>query len=257
MEARQAIVKKAQITYFIFIALIILIFYILLTVPSIKETNPEMGIEESAVASVRDYVDKCTNEAAEGAVTYTALQGGLYNKTEHTVSYPFFIIPLYSEGKVKTVPTIAEIEEQLSFSIQDGVERCVNNFTIFADKGQSLDFSRPIAKSSILDGQVLFEVNFSIRLLKEDSIISVPHKYKAAIPSDYKKMYEFADYIATINSQDPDNLCISCISSYGTQHNLDVIVSNFDIDTVAFVINSQENRRNETFRFAHGKNAQT
>lgn len=251
------IIKKAQVSYFIFIVGIIVLSYLLLTY-SKGSTYQDTALIKTPIKEIRNYAEGCLKGAAADSLFYTALQGGIYNDTNNTISYPFFIIPVYSQRDTKLVPPLSRIEQQLSFSMEDNVLRCVDNFTAFKSKGIELYFEKPITETRLLDNQAFFEVNFPIRIIEENEIFTVPSIYTIPVTTSYKKLYEFASDIAVINSQDPKVLCISCLVSLSEKNNINTLVTNFDTETIVFTVSENKledaNNKNLIFRFAHRKN---
>lgn len=246
--------KKGQISYFVIIAIIITVLYAITIYTKGNyslDAESREGIIETSAKEIRNYVENCIKPSAEDAIFNTALRGGYYNETNNTISYSFFIISLYSLGKINSTPSINKIGIEISFNLNDNILKSVNNFTVFKNRGLEVLYEKPISKVRILDNKILFDVDFSVWVIKSGRVIIVPGTYSTSVTSNYRNLYNFASYTASLLSNQPDKLCISCMIDYAEKNNLEITVSNFDTNTIVFAIEDKSLGSNLVFRFAH------
>ncbi len=244
--------KKGQISYFLLIAIIVLvsssfIFYVN------NNQNTNIRVSENDFQQFTNYVEECVKLSAKEAVLDTAFQGGSFNETGNSIIHSFFIIPLYSKGSTKLMPSIQKLEEQISFNADENIVRCVDDFKVLKEKGFDANFEKPNTKARILPSEVLFDVTFLINA-KTGSSAKSYNSFSAAIPSRYSTIYLTADKISGLLSNNPAKLCVSCLVDYAYLNELNISVVNFGKDSILITIVDEKvkiDNRNVVFNFAH------
>ncbi len=246
------IMKKGQVSYFLLMAIIVLIsssflFYV--------NNNQKANIQvpENDYRQFTNYVDGCVKMSAKEAVLNTAFQGGYYNETGKSVIHSFFIVPLYSEGNSKLTPPMQKLEEQISLNADDEIIRCVDDFRILKEKGFEANFEKPTSKARVLPNEVLFDVIFPINV-KTGSSTKYYSSFSASVPSRYSAIYLTADKISGLLSSNPAKICVSCLVDYAYLNELNISVVNFGKDSILITIVDDKvkvGNKNVVFNFAH------
>ena len=120
--------KKAQVTIFIIIALIIIAGVILFF--TFRENVSEKTDYPPKTAGIYNFVEECIEQKGEEALYFIGQHGGYYFTPKPLVSpgIPFYLISgrNYSPSKEK-------IENEISKYINDALLECINNFTEFKE----------------------------------------------------------------------------------------------------------------------------
>lgn len=253
--------KKGQVSIFILVVGVVILASVFLSYIKISSTEKiEAEVEERVSdylfpQQIESYVEECAKLSAKHSILNTAAQGGFYNRTDNSLIYSFSTIPFYSKGEVKSVPLLHQLEEQLSLNIEGSILNCVNDFKFFKDQGYGIEFNEPSSKTRILENQVLFNIDFPIKITKEGKTMQL-ERFTVSIPSRYGLIYSLSDQISDIQSQNPEKLCVSCLADYGFENDLKIAVANFNNDSVVFaIIDEKVKIGNEDliFMFAHSK----
>ena len=249
--------RKGQISYFILMGLILAIAFGFILYLKNQEQKSRSQISNTIEASyepVRAYVEDCVKISAKESILSNAYQGGYYNYSGNSLNYSFFMLPFYSKGKSKSTPTLKQLEEQLSYSLDYRIPECADNFEVFKEKGFDINFEKPRSKATILENQVLFQVDFPITVRTNGKNTKTFNAFSVTIPSRYKLVYSIADEISSSLSKAPEKICISCLIDYGAQNDLKIFVAGYDKQAIRFTIIDEKVRigsESLVFNFAH------
>ncbi|MBI2652798.1 hypothetical protein HYX00_05005 [Candidatus Woesearchaeota archaeon] len=246
--------RKAQITLFVLLALIIFISFSFIVYLNNEESKNKISKFEASFEPIENYANNCVRLSAQRSILGNALQGGFYNETNDVIFYSFFIMPVYSKGKTKNVPSLSKLKEQLEYSFDDIALSCIDGFKIFKDEHFEVNFEIPKSKATILQNEVQFDVDFSI-IAKNKDIIKSFEKFSVSIPSRYMTVYRVADRIAEDFYKEPNKLCVSCLIDYANENELNISATNFGNATVVTIMDRKTKIGNENliFNFAHSK----
>lgn len=221
--------KKAQITIFIIIGIILLfssalIFYIK---NKVTGSNPDPIIIQQQLPEdlegIKKYVDQCIYSTGKQAVTILGSQGGyiypkeygiigdVNNPTEGTGIHPFkniqnYIIPYwyYLESPntcngdcvfaQKKPADISVLEDQISRYIVENLEYCISDFEIYKNMGYTIKLNGPITvKTTIARNDVVLDVNWPMRAGQENQ--KDLKQFLVKLPVNLRSIYNFADKI--------------------------------------------------------------
>jgi len=114
--------KKGQITIFIIIGIIIISIFMFIFI--IKDNNiVENNIQStpSDVQPISLYIDSCLSKTALDGIYLVGQQGGYSNTSEPFYSFSDIKIPVYYNLNEKNIPTIKEIENQITLYIENNI----------------------------------------------------------------------------------------------------------------------------------------
>lgn len=129
--------RKAQITIFIVIGIILLIaiglFFVFrqLGIPRAEIAVPE------EVAPVKELVEQCLETTLGEAVVLVGMQGGYTTVPEDLATSPYghlsiagpYMTPMWYYSGTLRIPEIFEIEGQIDDYVKENIDFCINNFT--------------------------------------------------------------------------------------------------------------------------------
>ena len=128
--------KKAQITIFIVIGVVLLIFagFILYYNLSSKEVESEIGLIGLDTSPVQSFIESCSSHVLADGIKFLRYRGGYYNLPEDSTLFSLNAVPYYyhfSRGDLS--PSQEDIEMELSAYIEDNIEYCLKGLVMFTD----------------------------------------------------------------------------------------------------------------------------
>ena len=163
--------KKAQVTIFIIIALIVVgaaattIYF-----TKIKSGNiftDEYFLQEAIkpkLNNMQSAILNCLDQTSIDALTVIGIQGGFYNEPPQSFDLGWAFLPYYYNQGEFLKPTNQEIETELETYINENLNFCLDevdqtDFTII--------YKTPKTEASIEKNQVTFKINTPITIEKE------------------------------------------------------------------------------------------
>ncbi|HRZ85923.1 MAG TPA: hypothetical protein P5277_04035 [Candidatus Paceibacterota bacterium] len=261
--------KKAQITLFIIIGLLIIVFIIFFFVfkDQISVNNPDMNIEE--VDEVKIFMEDCLKSSLEEAVDLIMLNGGLSFFEERSYIYykgnDFYnssYVPYYFDVKNgENLPGISKLESDLSFLIGENAAYCfyLLNYSEEGNSNVLFDISKLSAsnfKTNILKGVVKTQMYLPIYVKVKDSSFQI-ESFEAEVNSNYLDLYLDSIKIGEIQQENNELLCFTCVDEFSNRENISIKISHNSLDypnyAYIYELNKFNPNRNkqEVFRFAH------
>lgn len=235
--------KKAQVTIFIVIGIVILVSLALIfivakiiTLENIKTQEAKRQIPSQLVPVV-SYVESCLKDTADKALTISGIQGGNLNFKPNTyLSLPDFNLTYYSKELKLSAPPLTKIENELSMYINDNKNSCLTNLNNFSEK--EITIKKSSVKTAIKENQVDFLLKMPITIIKDSQEYSFDEFIYTSIVR-YGKVYNLATDIAKV----------PCIQYLPLQDQDIKISYQFYQDKNIFILDD-ENYNNFTLAFA-------
>lgn len=175
--------KKAQVTLFVIIAIVIVaaVVFLVLYRPSI---TPTPTVEDPST-----YIEKCSKDAALDAINIISMQGGLINPQNYIlydkqkVAYLCYTTEYY-KGCVNQQPLLKEtVEAQITEKIMPTVQKCIDTVVSeYRGKGYTVT-SGALAIETVLQprkvyinvrNQIVLTKGEAVRYEKFNSVLSHP-----------------------------------------------------------------------------------
>ncbi|MBU2590094.1 MAG: hypothetical protein KKA65_03710 [Nanoarchaeota archaeon] len=217
--------KRGQITVFIVIGILIVTLIILLVAVKDriivsdwdKEKEASLQVPEKA-REVQRFVQGCVEQVAEEGLVIMGLQGGYINlPTSHitTPRHPFATyLEIIPNTDIKTaywyyttpnnlqktaLPSIRQMQDELSAYIEDNLAECTFNFTLFKDYNVT---TGPIfVETEIQQDKVLFTIDYLLDIDLYDFNYKIDRFY-TDINSRYGELYLIAKEIQEKSKED-------------------------------------------------------
>lgn len=229
---------RAQLTIFIIVAIFIIglvIIYFAFQQDLIKQPlNPD-------VERVYNFVQSCIEEEGIEIIYRIGDGGGYYFppnlSTESGVPYYFYNGQNYMLTK-------KQIEEEISFFMNELLFFCTRNFVDFSDLNISQDEIK--TKTTIEDEKVILNVNYPITIIKNEDKTLIKD-FKSEIPIRLGIVYDsVAKFLqAQIGNE---GICLSCLLEISEKNDLYVDMMDYDEQTTIFVFRDENSKINdETF----------
>jgi hypothetical protein len=189
--------KKAQVTLFIIIAIILVVgiagFFIYK-----NQTKNQVNTD---VQAIYNHVQDCVDESLISGLALIGLQGGYIIPPESISVVDGNIIADWFYLENDTSPTIEEISQELSFWSEISVFSCVN-FSQFS--GFEITEEDPSAQASIEQEKVTLNLRYPLTIKKGDKTYNLEKPYKAEQPVRLGKIYDFNQGIVYRTILEPD-----------------------------------------------------
>lgn len=198
--------KKAQITVFIILGVIILLsaglFLLVKENTTIFRPDSIAGVPDDMVP-IKRLVESCMETLGDNAVRQMAMHGGYIdlplkidaNPLAHVSLFPSspFKVPLWYYNGENRMPSKRQMESELSDYIDSSIVECATNFDSFRDRFEIKYKSIPKSNVTIADAAVNIKTEYSL----EVSNLGTGDKttledYFVSIPINLGKLYRLA-----------------------------------------------------------------
>lgn len=166
--------KKAQLTPFILLGLIILIafivmFYLSSFVASNNKQNEELVFNK---ATVDNYVTTCLEKVSADALTLLGKQGG-HIYPQNYLATPNYYVSYLSNNGVNDVPSIEQMQNELSVYINENLNSlCLENFEPFKKQRWDVLYGDIKTTASINIKSVTFDLKLPVTIRQDESFIT-------------------------------------------------------------------------------------
>jgi len=236
--------KKAQITIFIVIGLAILIFAALLIYYTTVSEKEEIEFERIDTTSVQSFVDSCFESALSEAVVLVSMQGGYNESPPQFYQFRYLQIAYYHTIDTGDIsPEKEDIEAGISDYIEANIKDCLDNFSVFIDKGYSIDEGDIEVSTTFNMNNVIAEMQYPIDIrLDEDS--AELESFYAVTDLPIGKLYYISQLYMEKQKQKPNFVRLTPLLDICANNNLsfDTI---YDGDTVVFTLVDYNNNLSE------------
>ena len=253
--------KRGQVTIFIIIAVVIVLFTVLFFVfkgSLIGDLNSENKIIPDYAQDVKSKFDECLKMATDNTLIINSFQGGYYELPDNSLSFLFEElsfegeVPYYFDGASQLLPSKITIENQLSSGIKEEIQNCVD----------ALEFQQPVIVNYSFDNsefaailtdsqEISINSKIPLSIVLNDSAFSF-NSFSYTTKSDYLQLYSLAREITL--QQKPDSICLTCIDGLAEKYKLNVSSIEIPGDAdykIIYFITSEKSEGVNLFAFAH------
>jgi hypothetical protein len=200
---------KAQVTTFIVMGLLLLVFVALFATliadKNIQTLSVDILPDDSA--PLQTYVTSCLDSVTEEALVFIGLHGGYF--VVPSDAHEKIKVPYYIDGDVKKVPSIEVVEEQLQLYIQVGMYVCLDNFESFKKEGYTIEEGAPLVDVDLLPRKVLVSAQVPLMLQNGEKSIQL-EKSTVEVPSRLFSIHAKILGLTASDRLDGDSFCLTC-----------------------------------------------
>lgn len=241
--------KKAQLTIFIIIAILIIGAVILFFV--FRGGIGKKEVYSSEISSIQGFVQECLDDSLENAVFRIGEMGGYSSPPK--VSTPFLEVPYYIKNNENLMPSKEKIQGEISKEVRENLIFCLGNFTLFPE--YQITEGKMTAVSEIQENKVLIDINYPLTIQKIDSESKTKIKdFNSEIPVRLGVVYDaVGEFIEQELETKVEGTCISCLLNVTSKNNLKSTLSDYDNKTTIFIVedpNSKINNKEFIYVFA-------
>lgn len=195
--------KKAQITLFLIIGLILLssiAAYIYYKSSAIGE--PEILTEETI--PIREFIEQCIRNAAQAGIDTVGFNGGYIDFPEDIEKNPKSYLmtspisdmknPYWWYDGITAIPTDEFIRGQISGYVRDELKICIDGFKGFEDEFDIKELDEITVYTQFDKNDVAVKVNYPLLVKNKmnNTMVKLKSDYNIKIPVRLKRAYELA-----------------------------------------------------------------
>lgn len=230
--------KRAQISVFIIVAIVVVaVIGIVVYVSQAGSVDKEFFSSSSIkpqVDNIKDSVLNCMKITSEDSLEVIGIQGGYYEEPKDFFDLGWAFIPYYYNEGSFSLPSKRTIETELGKSVNDNLKYCLDELSF---EGFEVSYSEPRTKASIKENEIEFNINFPVTIEKENKRITFEAKdFPVSVSSKLFGMYEIAEYITNGHKEDPDMICISCVTDMSEERGLFVDMLDFGDEVTTLIV---------------------
>jgi len=238
--------KKAQVTIFIIIGVILIIAIILAMILKTTPDDKEILVPEN-FQSINNFIENCIQETSDNSVYQIGYEGGASFNMENPspVSFIYFY-----KGR-DYVPTKEEIQDEISKEIKKTFYRCAKGFEDFPDF--QVDEGIMDVQTQIKDDKILVNVNYPLTITKDEKTILIEN-FEAEVLVRLDTIHKVILEVNKEQLRNPEAICINCINELAEQNDLYIEIYDYDEETILFMIRDEKSKINNQdfqWRFAH------
>lgn len=232
--------SHGQVTIFIIVGLVILLLAgILVSIRFFamagKPAPGAQNIQEASLstAPVQTFVEACLKQAAEEGVLFLGRHGGYYDLPE--LADPDLAMPYYFYEDRNALLPREELQQQLSVYLQQELFFCLKNFVPFRQQGYDVTYGNKDIRVELSDADARIQLYFPVTLASGTSAKTVA-EFSTTIPTRIGEIHGMIAEFLSMQEQQPDSICISCLVSLGIAHHARVEMYRVSDDAVWFSI---------------------
>ena len=229
--------KSGQLTIFIIFALVLIgaavLFFAFQNNLIRQPTNPDSD-------RVYNFVQNCIQEEGAETIYQIGKNGGYFFPTNFSTNSG---VAIYFSNNRAYVPSKKQVENEISFFMDEKLFFCARNFADFPDL--EITQNEISIQTTIKNEKVVFNVNYPIRISKREDV-SLLNNFKTEIPIRVGIVY--ASVAEFMRNQTAEGICISCMLEISERSDLYVEMMDYDEKTTVFVFRDKNSKiNNEEF----------
>ncbi len=205
IDAKKANTKRAQVTVFIIVGILLLLALILIIALRKEVISFTPGeVIPTEKGKVENFITLCLESAGEEALFRAGQQAGYVSVPTpisndaafHLRTSPFTVIPYWAVGPDTYIPSIMEIKQGIDDYIEEHVRECLLGTEAFQETYTLEEKSDLEADTQIVDDKVIFILRWNIEIRDSDGeVVSELINHVAESPIKLKQAYEMASRI--------------------------------------------------------------
>jgi hypothetical protein len=196
--------KKAQVTIFIILGIVLLLAVVLVFVLRSEITTITQDTIPTNKGKVENFITACMKNIGDDSLQKIGLQAGyvqipqqiVQDANSHLRTSPITQIPYWAQGTQTFIPTLEDIKRRIDLNMEQNLRKCVIESGAFKESYNMIEHSDITSDVQIIDSKVRFLVHWEIDLQSKagESIADLSeHIYESDVK--LKRVYELAKRI--------------------------------------------------------------
>ncbi|MCL6500752.1 MAG: hypothetical protein K6T16_01810 [Candidatus Pacearchaeota archaeon] len=207
--------KKAQVTLFIVIAIILVALIVLVII--FQQGIPGAGLSESDVAKVKSYLGDCFELKTQEAVLFIARQGGYYSLDNvESINFLDEKTAYYWKGNQTFVPSANTVAGELAKYLDEHSSECFASEELsgYAFEGKCLSDVEISEKVS-----VLFNCPVTV---KKGTASSRLENFNVQLDAPVLKFLDVSSQVVEEYKKATGSICMTCIEEIASEGNVTI-----------------------------------
>ncbi len=194
--------KKAQVTIFIIIGLILLLALILIIALKQELVTFKPGeIIPTQKGKVEQFLTSCIEQVGDDALATIGAQGGYINVpadvasdgNRHLRVSSFLVVPYWAYGATTNIPPLEFIKRELDGYLEQNIRNCLLNTDAFKEAYDIVEKSEIDADTEFVESKVLFNVHWAIEVRnKAGEVMTELIDHTGESPVKLKRIHKLA-----------------------------------------------------------------
>jgi len=228
--------KKGQVT--IFIIIIIIVIALIVSFFIFKDTlKRKIFIPETD--SVKIFVENCIENVGGEIIYDLGRKGGYFFAPDFSTDTG---IPIYYSNGKNYMPTKNQIENEISYYINERLFFCTRNFVEFPEL--EIIQGKIETKTRIEENEIILNVNYPLSIIKENSTTLIEDFKNIEIPIRFGIIYD-SIYEIIQEQLNHTGICFDCMLDIALEKDLYVNMIDYDNETVIFIFRDENSKLND------------
>ena len=222
--------KKAQITIFLLLGLVVLGFFVFLAY-FISEFSRATEVETRDIDTLKTYVEGCIKHTGSYGLFKIGRQGGYITPPEKTYIRSYATLSYaFSEHK-NTLPDLDFIEKELENYIDNNLPACLNDFEEFKNQGLTVEPKHITTDVKFTTTDVILDVHYPLKVIEGNKKTKISD-FKLHVPVRIRRIHEISDDIAERKILNPEYIDLTFLGDV----DVNTTVMTYDDGVQVFVI---------------------
>jgi len=246
--------KRSQVTILIILAVVVIVGILIFSF--LNKESSSLNLENafskigatSQATIIESQILECIKSISEDANVVIGIQGGYYNAPPKFEDIGLAFIPYYYDQSTLQ-PSKEKIESELALYLDENIDFCLNQIN---NNELSLSYKTSDSSAKINQDSISFTTDLSITISKEELTETIKlENHPIEINSPLNDAFEIATFITQTHKEDPENICISCITQMASDRDMfvDFLESEEEATTLVVISKSYENQDPYIFQF--------
>jgi len=228
--------KKGQVT--IFIIIIIIVIALIVSFFIFKDTlKRKIFIPETD--SVKIFVENCIENVGGEIIYDLGRKGGYFFAPDFSTDTG---IPIYYSNGKNYMPTKNQIENEISYYINERLFFCTRNFVDFPEL--EITQGEIETKTKIEENEIILDVKYPLSITKENDSVIIEDFNNIKIPVRFGIIYD-SIYEIIQEQLNHTGICFDCMLDIALEKDLYVNMIDYDNETVIFIFRDENSKLND------------
>ena len=216
--------KRGQITLFIVVGLLILIFVLFITFSNKKNET----LEKTPLVKADDvslFITSCLQKEIENGLVVVSSQGGYYHLPPQSFASSEGLLPYYFNINNSMQRSLSQkkVEEQIGLYISDNIQNCFHNFSSFPEKRIIISSEEKYADIQLSDGRVLAKLFYPISMTENNKKQNLQF-FTAIVPIDALKLIELSQEYLDAQMKNQEGIPLDSVVHLKEKYNISLSV---------------------------------
>lgn len=202
--------RKSQATSVGLLMLLVLLFAVLVLY-LVDGYNARLNTLVFERYSIENYINQCVKKTGEDGLTLLGKQGGAIILKDYIDIQGLGISYMYRNGN--KMPSIGNIQDELSFYINANLKVCFRDFEDFKRMGWGVEKGEVNANTQINQRDVTFEVDFPLKVMNKGKTIQFD-RFLVNLNIRLKFIYDMVSSIVSFNEINPGIIDMTELNNY-------------------------------------------